>query len=112
MPEEIVQGWTEPMDFILKYIEASDPLRTPQIQDLSGMTVTSVAYDRNEAVVTLNGTTSVVAPAEDGHVRYVPSGTEFTKALSPYAFRFKVTDVGGKVAYFPSGLADTWIVRL
>lgn len=101
MAENLVPGWTEPLDFTL--------LEDDIAADLTGQTVVIDVIDKNGTAVAPLGATTVPDPTA-GHVRYSPTGTEFTVAGQPYGVRWKVTDGSGKVAFFPNGKRDQWKV--
>jgi hypothetical protein len=88
----IVEGWTGAMDFQL--------FADGTAQNLTGMTVVAVGYNRIKQAVTLTGDVSVLT-ATDGLVRLNPDTGDFVEADSPYELRFKVTDAGTDV-FFPS----------
>jgi hypothetical protein len=97
-----VEGWTVPLDFQLK----DDNVAV----NLTGMTVALVLQDNNGVVITPAGTTSIF-DAVTGKVRFSPAAADLVASKSPYTARWKVTDGAGKVAFFPSGTDDVWIVR-
>jgi hypothetical protein len=99
---ELVVGWTGAMDWQLLADDAP--------ADLTGATPLLVVHDTTGALVTLAGTPSLVTAAT-GIVRYLPAAGDFAVALSPYAYRWKVTDAAGKVTYFPSGAAGVLRAR-
>ena len=88
----IVEGWTGNIDFRL--------LADGSAQNLTGMTVVAVGYDRLRNAVTLIGDVTVLS-ATGGTVRLQPDANDFIEAASPYELRFKVTD-GGLDTFFPS----------
>lgn len=88
----IVEGWTGNIDFRL--------LADGSAQNLTGVTVSAVGYDRLKNPVTLTGDV-VVLSATGGTVRLTPDLNDFVEASSPYELRFKVTD-GGLDTFFPS----------
>jgi hypothetical protein len=97
----IVEGWTGNMDFRL--------LADGSTQNLTGMTVNAVGYNRLKAAVTLTGDLSILS-ATGGTVRFTPDTGDFLEAESPYELRFKVTD-GGLHVFFPSDEPISVIVR-
>jgi hypothetical protein len=100
---EIVEGWTEALDWQLLADDAA--------VNLSGVTaVALIVHDKDAALVTLAGTASVLQ-ASTGKVRYPPVAADFTAARAPYSVRWKVTDASGKIAYFPNGAPDILKVR-
>lgn len=100
---EVVEGWTDPLDFTLKVNGVA--------KDLTGMTVLLQMWDRSGTAIGLTGTTSVPTPAS-GLVRFSPGAADLTAARSPIKARWKVTDGAGKIGYFPNGDADRWMVFL
>jgi hypothetical protein len=99
---DIVEGWTEPLDFELWY-DTSNKLNGV------GMLPTAEATDKNGVKLTLPGTTTWV-DAANGRVRYSPSGVEFTAVSSPYGFRIKV-QAAGKNAWWPNASPLPLVVR-
>ena len=109
LTEDLVEGWTAPLDYQLTTKDPVTGVETPF--DLSGLSVpVTEAHDSTGTVIALSGTTTVVDEAQ-GKVRFTPAAGDLTKAKSPYFVRFKVTDAGGKDAFFPSGFAIEWVVR-
>jgi len=98
---EIVEGWTAPMDYDLK-VDGS-------AVDLTGMTVTLELCTFTGSTVTLGGSVALQI-ATGGRVRYSPATGDFLEG--DYRARWKAVDGASKVAYFPSGEADSWRVRL
>lgn len=98
---EVVEGWTDPLDFTLKVNGVP--------KDLTGMTVLLQMWDNAGNAIILTGSTSVPTPAS-GLVRFSPGSGDLTQARSPIKARWKVTDAGGKIGYFPNGDADRWMV--
>lgn len=88
----IVEGWTGAIDFRL--------LADGTAQNLTGMTVAAVAYDRSRNTVTLTGDCTVQS-STGGLVRLTPDSGDFLESGSPYDLRFKVTD-GGLDVFFPN----------
>lgn len=88
----IVEGWTGSMDFRL--LADGDP------QNLTGMTVEAVGYNRLKQAVVLTGDLSILS-ATGGTVRLQPDTGDFLEEQSPYELRFKVLD-GGLAVFFPS----------
>ena len=101
MPLIITEGTTANMDFVLTADGAA--------VNLTGATVTLVLTDKDGTAVTTTGDVSIVTAA-DGKVRYAPDAADLVASTSPYRARFKVTDSGGQIAYYPSGLADIWTI--
>ena len=101
VPPELVEGWTEVVDFQLK----SDGV----VVNLTGGTVELVLKGNDGLAVDTAGNTAIL-DAANGKVRYTPDAADLTAAKSPYSARWKVT-LSAKVSFFPSGGADEWIVR-
>lgn len=99
---DIVEGWTEPLDYQLKIDGAA--------ANITGMTVALVLYDKTGALIAQAGVVSVVNAAT-GMVRYSPATDEILFAKQPYSARWKVMDAAGKVAFFPTGEPIHWLVR-
>lgn len=98
----LVEGWTDPVDCILK----ADGVAL----NLTGITVAMLAYDRANTLLTLTGTVSVPSAAT-GQVRFTPAATDLLNANSPMKVRWKLTDGAGKVRFIPNADADKWTVR-
>ena len=101
MPLTIVEGTTANLDFALTADGSA--------VNLTGATVTLVLSDKDGTAVTTTGDVTVITAAS-GTVRYAPDSTDLDSTKSPYRARFKVTDSGAQIAYYPSGLADAWTV--
>ena len=74
-------------------------------KDLTGATVELLLKKRDGTLVDTAGDVSVTNTAS-GLVSYSPDATDLTYADAPYTGRFKVTDGGGKVFFFPEGNPD------
>lgn len=107
MSLDLVQGWTDPIDYQLKKV-ASDGTIT--VLNMTGMTLALDVFDGKGNSVTVSGTVSIVTPST-GTVRFAPASADLLNTKSPYEIRWKVTDGSGKVAYFPRSEAEKWIVR-
>ena len=101
MPLTITAGTTANLDFRLTADGSA--------VNLTGATVTLVLRDKTGTAVTTTGDISVIS-ATGGTVRYAPDATDLVASVSPHRARFKVTDSGGQIAYYPSGKADIWTV--
>jgi hypothetical protein len=99
---EIVEGWEGPLEFQL--------LSDGSAQNLTSVTVTGRAYDRDRSLVNLTGDVAV-SSATGGIVALSPDSGDFYASGSPYELRFKATDGAGGVVFYPSGEAITLIVR-
>src|SRR3954464_7762328 len=91
---EVVVGWTAPIDIDLKD-DGSVPSGT-----LAG-TVTLIMKNSYGTAIDFSGDVSI-QDATNWRVRVNPGAADFT-AAGVYRARVKVTDSGGKVAYFPNG---------
>jgi hypothetical protein len=100
---DLVEGWTEPLNYTLKADGAA--------VNLTGMTVVLMLYDNRYNVVTQTGVVSVPS-ATTGQVRYSPGVGELLSSRSPYNLRWKVTDTASKITFFPIGDMEQWLVRL
>jgi hypothetical protein len=107
----LVEGWTEEIDYTLKAQAQGES--SPSAVDLTDMTVAIVAKYRDGTAISLSGQTSVT-DAANGQVRFAPAANDI-QATDPaptlYLVRFKVTDSGSKISYFPNGEAEKWYVR-
>lgn len=102
MPEQLVQGWTEPIRQQL--LNDGSPF------DASGATLALVLRDKTGAVVSYTGTVAWSATATSV-AQFSPAAGDLLAASSPYAARWKVT-AAGKDAFYPNGEADSWTVRV
>lgn len=100
---DIVEGWSEPLDFEL-WINKTTKFNG------TGMTPHAEATDKDGNVVALAGPTTWVN-AVNGVARYAPTGNEFTMASSPYGFRIRVQSAQGTLAWWPNGPALAVVVR-
>lgn len=98
---EWVEGETAPRDFDLTVDDA--PF------DLTGYTVELVVKDKAGAAVDMAGDVSIPTPSA-GRVRVTPDAADMTLAKSMLSARFKLTDGGGGIGYFPRGEPMTWKV--
>ncbi len=103
MAIDLVQGWTERIIYALKSDGA--------VQPLSGITVDIELFDANSNPVAALGTVGTLS-ASDGTVFYDPADGELVHRLSPYQVRFKLTNTGGKQAFYPNAALEQWRVRL
>lgn len=100
-PPELVDGWTEVVDFQLK----SDGV----VVNLTGGTVELILKGNDGIAVDTAGNTSIL-DAVNGKVRYIPDAADLVATKSPYSARWKVT-LSSRISFFPNGGADEWIVR-
>lgn len=101
MAEDLVEGWTEPVDATL--IADGSPFNG------TGVTASLLLRDRLGAEVDVTGKVAWISAAA-GTIRYSPAVDDLKESGSPYSARWKVT-AGGKDAYFPNKEADVWTVR-
>lgn len=101
----IVEGQTAPVD-----IQLVDKVGAP-IGDISGFTVEIEIKGSDGVAVTTATKASILTPAT-AIVRYTPAANDFAASKSPYLARWKVTDGGGFIAFFPDEDPDKWVVRL
>ncbi len=102
MPLTLVEGWTAPIDMILK----SAGVET----DLAGAAVELRLYDKRHDEILEAGMTDITIAAS-GQIQFVPSGADFVQADSPYYVRVGVVDALGQQSYHPSDDPDVWTVR-
>lgn len=96
----LVEGWTEPIRTKLY----ADNV----IQDLTGMSVELEPY-LHGVLQTFTGVAEIESPESSGIVRYTPSSADLVKGR--YKIRWKITDLDGKVAFFPNSVTpELWIV--
>jgi hypothetical protein len=103
MMQTLVQGWTERVKTQLFADGAAF--------NLTGFTVAMVVYTENGSIFAPAGT-SGVDTAATGIVYFDPSAADLMAVNSPYLVRWKVTDSGGKSAFFPNGAAEQWVVHV
>src|SRR4051812_29963596 len=100
---DIVEGWTQELGPFVLSIDGvvQDPTTFDDIQLIL-----------RKGVVGKAGGGELVSVEESalrltsGAVYWTPQDTDLKSANSPYTVHWKVT-VGGRVVFFPSGLADT-----
>ena len=103
MPQDFVEGWTEPINYQL--------LADGVAQNLTGMTVALVGYQNAGKLFPFGGSVSVT-DAVNGKVVFTPAAADLVAKGSPYNIRWKVTDSLGKIAYFPNQSPEVWVVQL
>lgn len=91
--DSIFEGRTAPVDFTLSADGTA--------QNLTGATVVAVVTDHVGNPVTVTNAVTIQVAAS-GVVRWVPVVGDLHARLSPYSFRFKVTDSGGDDEGFPN----------
>ena len=91
---DFIEGWTETIVDSLKTDNAT--------QDLTGMQVVLVLYDKDANLIPYGGQ-SGVEEALTGKVFFTPAVGDLLASKSPYGARWKVTDVAGEVAFWPTG---------
>lgn len=99
MSVALVEGWTERIRDVI--------LADGEVQDLTGMTVELVAYDRSGHLVEMEGTAGI-EDAANGIVYFAPSPNDLKKGK--YKIRWKITDSGDQVAFCPNEDPEEWIV--
>jgi hypothetical protein len=105
----LVTGWTEDIDYVLKTRAVDETVATAV--DVSGMDVAIQARDQHGNIIPLNGELTVT-DAANGKVRFVPAAADINRATaSTYYVRWKVTDGGGNISYFPHEGAEEWTIR-
>ena len=104
MSIEIVQGWTGRIELQAK--------KDGEVVDLTGMTTCFNLRDKHGvSVSTTCASATEVITTTCGHVGLNPSPTTFSVDGSPYTLRLKVIDSAPVTVWFPSGIAETVIVR-
>jgi hypothetical protein len=96
--DEYTEGHTAPIEYDLRHDNAS--------YDATGMTPSLVLKDKDGAEITITGTVEW-ATAATSRIRFNPAATDLVASKSPYTLRWKVTDLSGKIAYYPQGQAIT-----
>lgn len=98
----LVEGWTKPIN--------EQILSNGSPYNLSGLTVTLVAYPKGSRTSkTMSGVITVI-DAANGKVQFTPAANDLLSIESPYAVRWKMTN--GGVEYFaPQGAPDEWLIR-
>lgn len=96
MEIQITGGWTG--DVLMQLL--ADGVAV----NLTGTTVALVLRDRDGTLVDTSGDLTVTDPAT-GKVTWNPDAADLAVAKTPHRLRFKVTDAGSKIVYFPSGPA-------
>lgn len=99
---DIVVGWTSPIDIDLK-----DNGDTPE--GTLGGDVALILKDSSGNQLDLTGNVTI-QDSSLWRVRLTPDASDFA-VEGIYRGRIKVTDANGRIAYFPNGIPDTWIVR-
>jgi len=100
--ENIIEGQTAPLDWLLK--------ANGSPQNLDTMTVEAVLKSSRGTIVSTTDDVAIFSTT-GGIVRLNPDAVDFRSYRSPYYLRFRVTDVAGKAAYFPSGDPIVLLVR-
>lgn len=97
----LVAGQTSPYDIDLK-----DDGAVPS--GVLGGTIELILETLDGTKLTLTGTVSI-QDAANWRIRYSPASTDLIEGI--YNGRIKVTDSGGKIAYFPNSNHDRYIVH-
>jgi hypothetical protein len=117
-----VEGWTGALDFML------DADGSPE--DLTGMAIVLIMTHQDGTAFSIQGSVAPVLPqtgTDKGKARFSPHADDLlpvaikdvtaslkvSDAAGSLTYferrgRFRVTDGGGKVVYFPSGEPDIW----
>jgi hypothetical protein len=104
MIQDWVAGETGPREFTLYQNGAVFPIP-------GAATVTLVLINGRDKVTVIPTTGDVtVTDGPNGKVQFTPDSTDLVATDSPLLARWVVT-VGGFSAYFPTGLADTWVIH-
>ena len=103
MPIDVTEGWTGGLEFQLLADGAVPAGSLPGTPDLILKDKTGIAIDTTGDVT--------VTEAAQWKVKYTPDAADFNASGSPYTARFKVTDAGSQIVFFPSGPADVWRVH-
>lgn len=98
--QDLVEGQTAAVDAQL--------LNDGAAPDLTGCTLALELKGTDGAAVT---TTVAFRDPAVATVRYSPGALDLSAAKSPYRARWKVTDALGKIAWWPNGEPEKWIVR-
>jgi hypothetical protein len=75
----------------------------------TGLTVTLELVDRSNGVVPISGDVDWLVAA-NGTEEYEPDTTDLKVTGSPYRAKWAVTDADGKVAKFPQGEPEVWVI--
>ncbi len=107
--QELVEGWTAPLDFQLKLVDPQTKVATDF--DLTGLALPAIrAHNQTGSVIPLVGLMTIV-DLVTGKIRFTPDAADLVKALSPYFVRFEIADVNGKLAFWPNNIAMEWVIR-
>jgi hypothetical protein len=98
----LVIGWTSPIDISL-LTQGAAPSGS-----MAGMTAELVLNDRHGTVIDTTGDISI-PDVNVWTVRYSPDPLDLVPGV--YRMRVKITDSGGRVAYWPSSDPDVLMVR-
>lgn len=98
----VVEGQTAPIDYKLLADNAA--------YNLTGCTVTLVAYKSSGSLHTFTGTVAI-ASAVGGTVQFSPTSTDLVATDLAYFIRFRVVRGDGKVEFFPTGVPESWVVQ-
>jgi hypothetical protein len=103
---EIASGWTAIIPFALK-------INGVMATSFSTQDVVELILRRPEGErVPTSGDVVLIASATSTYnCTYTPGPNDLRVAPNPYLARFKVTDGGGKVQYFPHAAADEWLIH-
>lgn len=98
----VVEGQTAPVDYQLFADGAA--------YNLTGCTVSLVAYKIGGTTKTFVGTAAVLSAAQ-GTVRFSPDVADLLAIDQGYYVRFRVVRADGKVEFFPTGVPESWVVQ-
>lgn len=112
MDSELIDEYTEGMTSDIEYtLKHKNPITGAESTfNATGMTPAVVLKNKNGTVVDTSGDVSW-ADAPNSKIRYTPDAGDLSSALSPYTLKWKVTDVGGKIGFYPQGAAIKLIVH-
>lgn len=103
MIEEIVEGWTFPLDFML--LKNGAPFTEAE---LAGASFSLILKDKDGVAVV---TTDKVSSPSTSVVRFTPEAGDLVADKSPYTAHWVIeTPVSGNI-YVPRGEPDRWLVR-
>lgn len=103
MQIDVTEGWTGGLIFQLLadgVIPSGSLPGTPEL----------ILKNKTGTLIDTTGDVSVVDAAL-WKVKYTPDAVDFSASGSPYTAKWKVTDAGSQVVFFPSGVADVWRVH-
>ena len=99
MAIDLVEGWTEPIEYTI--------LADGAAVDLTGKTVNLLLYDCDQNLLEPAGELTIT-DAPTGKVAFTPAAGDLVAAKSPYYVRFHVVEDG---FFAPNARAEEWHVR-